>query len=144
MRASLDFGTVRHSVRLMKPFTLFLFVFGLVGAVFAASSKYPDISHDELQAAIKAKSVTLLDVNGTDSYKEGHIPGAIDYESHKESLSSSLPTDKHALVVAYCGNPKCMAYKEGADAATKLGYTNVKHYSGGIQGWKESGAKVEK
>jgi rhodanese-related sulfurtransferase len=28
--------------------------------------------------------------------------------------------------------------------AVNLGYTNVKHYAPGIDGWKKSGAKVEK
>jgi len=55
-----------------------------------------------------------------------------------------LPADKAALVVAYCGGPKCMAYQAGADAAMKLGYTNVKHFPGGISGWKKAGEKCEK
>jgi rhodanese-related sulfurtransferase len=54
-----------------------------------------------------------------------------------------LPADKNALVVAYCGGPACNAYKEGAKAAEELGYTNVKHFKGGISGWKASGAAVE-
>ncbi len=53
------------------------------------------------------------------------------------------PTDKAAWVVAYCGGPKCLAYKAGDDAATKLGYTNVKHFSGGISGWKDANEKCE-
>ena len=31
-----------------------------------------------------------------------------------------------------------------ADAAVKLGYTNVKHFAPGIAGWKKSGAPTEK
>jgi rhodanese-related sulfurtransferase len=31
-----------------------------------------------------------------------------------------------------------------AKKAAELGYTNVKHYAPGIEGWKKSGAKVEK
>ena len=33
-----------------------------VGSLALADDKYPDISHDELKAAISAKKVTLLDV----------------------------------------------------------------------------------
>ena len=36
-----------------------------------------------------------------------------------------------------------MAYKEAVVAAKKLGYTNVKHLSAGIHGWKDAGEKVE-
>jgi rhodanese-related sulfurtransferase len=54
-----------------------------------------------------------------------------------------LPADKAALVVAYCGSPKCGAYKKAANAAVQLGYTNVKHFSGGISGWKSAGEPTE-
>lgn len=118
--------------------------FALVSSVFAGSDKVADISHDELKAAVAAGKVTLIDVNGSDTYKAGHIPGAIDFEANKANLASLLPADKSALVVAYCGNEKCGAYKQGVQAAEKLGYTNVVHYSKGIAGWKKAGEKTEK
>jgi hypothetical protein len=43
----------------------------LAGTVYAAH--YTDISIKELKTAMASKSVTLLDANGSDSYKEGHI-----------------------------------------------------------------------
>lgn len=101
----------------------------------------PDISLVDLKQAIADKAVTLLDCNGSKSYANGHMPGAMDFEGAKADLAKRMPTDKAALVVAYCGGPKCLAYKAGADAATKLGYTNVKHFSGGISGWKDAGEK---
>ena len=128
----------------MKLLTALLLSLGLAGAVFAKSSKVPDISHADLQKAIEAKAVTLLDANGTESFKEGRIPGAVDYASAKAKLAAVLPRDKGALIVAYCGNEYCSAYLSAAMAAVELGYTNVKHYSLGIDGWKKSGAKVEK
>jgi rhodanese-related sulfurtransferase len=90
-----------------------------------------------------AKKVTLLDANGTESWEKGHIPGAINFETSQKALAKVLPKDKSALVVAYCGNPKCKAYQAAAKAAEKLGYTNVKHLPAGIQGWKEAGEAVE-
>jgi rhodanese-related sulfurtransferase len=108
------------------------------------AAEVPSISHKELVKAISAKKVVLLDVNGTDSYKAGHIPGALNFEAVEGKLAKKLPADKKTLVVAYCGNEYCGAYAKGAQAAKKLGYTNVKHYSPGISGWKKSGAKVAK
>ncbi len=128
----------------MKFLTSLLVVLGLTSAVFAASSKFADISHASLQSAIASKSVVVLDVNGTDSFKEGRIPGAIDYTANAKKLAALLPKNKDALIVAYCGNEYCSAYLAAATAAKELGYTNVKHYSPGIDGWKKSGAKVEK
>ena len=120
----------------------------LLAAVFCAASvqagEFPDISVAELKTAIKEKKVTVLDVMGSDSYKAGHIPGAVDFRAEKKDLASKLPADKGALVVAYCGGPTCGAYAAAAKAAKELGYTNVKHLSAGISGWKEAGAPLEK
>ena len=117
-------------------------VIGL-GSVALAVDKFPDISHDELKAAIAAKKVTLIDVNGSETYAKGHIPGAMDFAKVKAELAAKLPKDKGALIVAYCANEACSAYQQGATAAKELGYTNVKHYAKGIMGWKDSGEKTE-
>lgn len=108
----------------------------LISSAAAADKAIPSISHDELKAAIAKKDVVVIDVNGTESYKETHIPGAIDFQANKDNLAKVLPKDKDELIVAYCGNERCSAYKSAAKAAIDLGYTNVKHYSPGIAGWK--------
>lgn len=113
-------------------------------AVAASAAPFPDISLPELKAAIASKKVTLLDVNGPVSYADGHIPGAIDYTAHTADLSKVLPGEKNSLIVAYCGNEHCGAYARAADAASKLGYTNVRHFKPGIAGWKAAGETTEK
>ncbi len=113
-------------------------------ATVTQAAESSDISIADLKAALAAKTVTVLDANGTDSWQAGHIPGAIDFATQTAKLASLLPQDKGALVVAYCGGPKCGAYKSAAAAAKKLGYTNVKHLSAGISGWKKAGETVEK
>jgi len=114
----------------------------VVLAVSAHAAKYPDVTVNDVKSAIESKKVTLLDANGTESYKAGHIPGAIDFEAQKQDLASVLPKDKNALVVAYCGGPKCQAYQAAAKAAEKLGYKNVKHLSAGKSGWEKAGEKM--
>ncbi len=114
----------------------------LATAVYAG--QFPEIKIDELKKEIEAKKVTVIDVNGTDSWKSGHIPGAIDYASARGKLASVLPKDKNALVVAYCGGPRCQAYQAAAKAAEQLGYKNVKHLTAGISGWQAAGEKMEK
>lgn len=109
-----------------------------------AAEAFPIINHDELKQAVVEKKVVLLDVNGTESFEEGRIPGALDFDKVEKQLAKVLPADKNTLIVAYCGNERCTAYKAGATAAAKLGYKNVKHYAKGIAGWKKAGEKVEK
>ena len=135
------------------------FIFGLVGLCVALSAgivlaedkpkapekyPYPDISIKDLKSAIEKKQAFVIDANGTDSYKEGHIPTAVDFESNADKLAKVLPKDKDTLIVAYCGGPQCNAYQAAAKQAKALGYTNVKHLSAGISGWKGAGEKVEK
>ena len=58
------------------------------------------------------------------------------------TIVQAAPTDAHFYA---CGPaPMLAAYQAAASAAVALGYTNVKHYAPGIDGWKKSGAKVEK
>lgn len=116
----------------------------LLLSINAMAGAFPDITLPELKTAIAEKKVTLLDVNGPVSYASGHIPGAIDFTAHTADLASVLPTDKSALVVAYCGNEYCGAYARAAEAAKKLGYTNVEHFKPGIAGWKSAGEPTEK
>jgi rhodanese-related sulfurtransferase len=125
----------------MKYIVSILSLILFTGMASAASTE--DISIEDLEKHIEAGTVTLIDVNGTKSYKKGHIPGAIDFASQKDMLSMHLPKDKDALIVAYCGSPKCGAYKRGVQAAQQLGYTNIKHLSAGISGWKAAEKTVE-
>ena len=113
----------------------------LVANVYAGEVK--DVTIPDLKAEMAAGKVTLLDANGTKSWKEGHIPGAIDFKGSKDNLASLLPKDKNAPVVAYCGGPQCQAYKAAVKAAEDLGYTNIKHLPAGISGWKKAGEKTE-
>lgn len=113
-------------------------------AVSAFAAEFADVSVKEVKALAESKKAVIIDVNGTESYEKGRVPGALNYDAVKDKLASALPADKNTLIVAYCGSPKCKAYKEAAEAAAKLGYTNVKHMSAGIKGWKDAGEKVEK
>ena len=118
-----------------------------VTALFAVSltaGEYPDISLKELKIQSAKQKVPVIDVMNAASYKKGHVPTAISFATHGKSLAKVLPKDKNALIVAYCGGPSCSAYKRAASLAEKLGYTNVKHMSAGIGGWKKAGEKPEK
>ena len=123
---------------------LALLTTSLLAATVVYAGEFPDISIAELKKAIASKKVVVIDVNGSDSFKNGHIPGAVDFGTSKAKFASVLPDDKNALVVAYCGGPSCNAYQSAAKAAEKLGYKNVKHLSAGISGWLQAGEKTEK
>ncbi|RYD30891.1 MAG: rhodanese-like domain-containing protein [Verrucomicrobiaceae bacterium] len=125
----------------MKKLLTALLTLMCASSLFAGEFK--DISIADLKKAIADKKVTVIDVNGTDSWKSGHVPTAIDFEANEAKLATLLPKEKDALVVAYCGGPSCGAYKAAAKKAEELGYTNVKHMAAGISGWKEAKEKLE-
>ena len=114
-------------------------------ALNVQAGEYPDISITDLDKAIKAGKVVVIDVNGAKSFtKRGHIPGAVSYKNKDDLAKQLAKADKGALVVAYCGGPACKAYKRGASAAEALGFKNAKHLSAGISGWIKAGKKLEK
>ncbi len=134
-------------------FSMFLVIAVMTGgssSTFAKDKKAaaqaelaPEISLDELKKVVATKTATIVDVNSPKSYAAGHIPGAIHFASLGDKFATALPQDKSALIVAYCGGPMCTAWQDAAKKAKALGYTNVKHYKGGIKTWKESGNKTE-
>ena len=126
----------------MKKFLTFLAAVVIATSAFAG--EFPDISVTDVKALADSKKAVIIDVNGSESFAKGHVPGAVDFDSVKDKLASVLPKDKNTPIVAYCGGPKCKAYQAAATAAEKLGYKNVKHMSAGIAGWKDAGQKTEK
>jgi rhodanese-related sulfurtransferase len=119
----------------------------LMAAAFITASihagEFADISLQNVKAAADAKSAVIIDANSPDSYKAGHVPGALSWAEIKSDLAAKLPADKNALIIAYCGNPQCPAYAQAAVAAKKLGYTNIKHMVDGIDGWNAAKLPTE-
>ena len=114
-------------------------------AVNVQAGEYPDISIGDLEKAIKAGKVVVIDVNVKNSQtKRGVIPTAVAFSNAKALAKQLSKSKKDTLVVAYCGGPTCNAYKKGASAAEKLGFKNVKHLSAGISGWLKAGKKLVK
>ena len=99
---------------------------------------FPEVTKSELKQMITKKSVFVVDVNSKKSFKKTHIPTAINFASSRDKYAKLLPKDKAAPVVAYCGGPKCGSWKQAAEEACKLGYTNVKHFKGGLKGWMKT------
>lgn len=99
------------------------------------TKSFPEISKADLKTQIQNKSVFVVDVNGSKSFAKKHIDTAVDFQAVESELATTLPADKNALVVAYCGGPSCVAWKKAAVAACNMGYTNIKHFKAGIKGW---------
>lgn len=108
-----------------------------------AIKKFPEISHEDLEKAIGAMGVFIIDANSVETFEKGHIPSASSFAKEGKEIFEYLPEDKSHLIVSYCGSPECTAWLNPAQLVKALGYTNVKHYKGGIKGWKKSGGKTQ-
>ncbi len=103
-----------------------------------------ELSITDVKKAVDSKSAFIIDANGEKTYKEGHIPGAVNFGKNEKNFASLLPQDKNTQLIAYCGGPMCTAWEAPAKAAQKLGYTNIAHFKGGIKEWKEAGMPIQK
>ena len=107
-------------------------------------SRYPEVSFEDLKRIVSLKTAVIVDANSLEQYESGHIPTAINFSKIASNLAGNLPENKDAQLIAYCGGPQCLSWLGAAQAMRKLGYTNVKHYKGGLKGWKEAGGKLVK
>jgi rhodanese-related sulfurtransferase len=102
------------------------------------------ISRAELRQAIAAGEVTLIDALPASYYAQQHLPGALNLtEDDVTDRAGGLLPDKAAPVVTYCSNPACGNSEAVAVKLTALGYTNVRKYRDGIEGWVGAGLPTE-
>jgi rhodanese-related sulfurtransferase len=100
------------------------------------------LSTEELQQRLDRDSgLHVLNVQ-TDQFFAGElIPG-----SRRVPLDAigpdALDLAKDAQIVTYCAGPACSQSSEAAVKLAELGYTNVRTYPDGLQGWKAAGNTI--
>ena len=72
------------------------------------------------------------------------IPGTrfLSVDADKDDVKTVVK-DKDALVVTYCGGPKCPLSSKLAERLRSLGYENVVECPDGIEGWTNAGHEVK-
>jgi rhodanese-related sulfurtransferase len=80
----------------------------------------------------------LLDVRGSEKYRMGHLPGAIDLAHTKIVEAKLAEFDTATLFVVYCAGPHCNGAARAAIRLARLGRP-VKLMTGGITGWLDEG-----
>ena len=98
------------------------------------------ITRQELQAAIDAGEVVVVETLGPLYYEDAHLPGAINIP-HTEvaGLAPQLLPDKAAAIVTYCSNTACRNSEIAAAQLRSLGYSDVRKYAEGKDDWREAG-----
>ncbi len=89
------------------------------------------------------ESFTLVDTLGEDSYREEHIPGAINLPVESIVREAKGKVDANAPVVTYCAGYTCEASTTAARKLGDTGFDRVLDFKGGLEAWKNAGFDTE-
>lgn len=103
------------------------------------------ITLDELKQQLDAGApLTLVEVLAPHAYRKAHLPGAINLPilGLRRMAEAMLP-DKRATIVVYCQNARCGSSAKAARTLAELGYTDVREFRDGKEGWIAAGYPIE-
>lgn len=86
---------------------------------------------------------TLVDTLGEDSYREEHIPGAINLPVESIVGQARKKLDANTPVVTYCAGYTCQASTTAARKLGDTGFDQVLDFKGGLEAWKNAGFDTE-
>jgi rhodanese-related sulfurtransferase len=101
------------------------------------------IDLDALRRELDAKDphFKLVMTLGDWEFRTKHIPGSLHFKDASEMLSTLRKDDE---IVVYCTNPPCLASVAAYYRLLEEGYTNVRRYAGGIEGWENAGLPLDR
>lgn len=93
-----------------------------------------------------AEDLMVIEVLPEESFKEFHIPGAINVPVNSDDFAERIQAaaNKDDEVVVYCQNTDCDASPRAAEKMEKLGFTRVFDYEAGKEDWRDAGLPVER
>lgn len=113
-------------------------------AYFAASLAFhADVS--DVAAALAAEGdpgFVVVDSRSTESWDQGHVPGAVHLPTARIPRLAADLLDREVPVVVYCWGPGCNGAARAALALATLGY-QVKEMLGGMEYWIREGFGYE-
>jgi len=109
--------------------------------------KFKQVSREALKKKMdKKEDFVLIDVLGTASFEQMHVPGAISIDGHKKDFVervSEVVSDKNKQIIVYCASFSCPLSPTAAKKLVDAGYTNVLDFKGGLKDWAEGGYVLE-
>ena len=86
----------------------------------------------------------LVDALSPMSFAAAHLPGAINLTPGwvDERARRRIP-DLDTEVVVYCLGPDCDSSVKVANRLIELGYRNIRHYTDGMDDWRDAGLPLE-
>src|SRR5271157_2046585 len=98
----------------------------------------PDVvDFDDLEEAVGAGAWTVVDVREPHEFAAGHIPNALNLPLSRFD-PQELPRGKPVVLLCQAGGRSRNALMR----ARTIGRDDVKHYAGGMNGWRSQGGAV--
>jgi rhodanese-related sulfurtransferase len=100
-----------------------------------------EITVQELKKLMDSgEEMVLLDCRSPESFNAEHIVSAqnLPWREAPEKAKTMIP-NKDMLVVTSCSSVTCDSSVHCAEQLKKLGYTNIREFSGGLADWMAQG-----
>ena len=87
----------------------------------------------------------FIDVRNAASFKDGHVPGAVNMTWGRRFSRARLEklADRDREIVIYCYGIHCELSSKATDAAVTWGYTGVHYFVKGFPAWWGAGYPIE-
>ncbi len=107
--------------------------------MFGGAPKSSDLDFPTFSKAVAEAEVTVVDVREPHEFAAGHVPGAVNLPLSRFD-PSELPSGKDKPVVILC--QAGARSRRALGAAQAAGRGDLKHYPGGMNGWRMHGGDV--
>ena len=104
---------------------------------FNAGSDPDVVSFDGLEEAIGANSWTVVDVREPHEFATGHVPNALNMPMSSFD-AQALPEGKPVVLICQAGGRS----RNALNQARALGRSDVRHFAGGMNGWRSHNGPV--
>lgn len=104
-----------------------------------------------MEMEVNGQKFKLVEVLGKDSFKKGHIPGAINVPAPMDITASQFAKaakekgiKKTDIVITYCASYPCHASTRAAKLFLKAGFKKTLDFKASKKGWIDAGFELEK
>ncbi len=103
------------------------------------SSKAVDLDLDTFARAVAAGEVTVVDVREPHEFAAGHIPASVNLPlSRFDPRDLPASTDRTVVILCQAGGRS----RKALNQAQAAGRSDLKHFPGGMNGWRARGGDV--
>jgi len=105
--------------------------------LFSGAAGSADVDLESFARAVDTGGVMVVDVREPHEFAAGHIPAAINLPLSRFD-PQEIPTGRPVVLVCQAGGRS----RQALQRAHAAGRADVKHYTGGMNGWRMYGGDV--